>query len=71
MGFSPDFSNHALFHYEYLKEMLLERNIRYTKANPLEVAKESYLNEIIKRIEVNSGHLESFRTFYNFCRTIA
>ncbi len=37
MGIAPNFDTHAQFHLDYLKAMLLERNIRYTKNHPREV----------------------------------
>lgn len=41
------FSTSAQFHEEYLSEMLLEKNIRYTKKNPNGVTEKHYLEELV------------------------
>ena len=63
------FDTHANFHFTYLREMLLERNIRYSKNHPREVAEPYYLDELSKRCE-NTGHLKSFKKFIEFCEII-
>lgn len=57
------------FHTTYLREMLAERNVRYSKNNPNEVTEEYFLNEIIKRNN-KTNHLPSFKYFIDFCETI-
>lgn len=64
-----DFDNHANFHFAYLKEMLLERNIRYTKNHPRDVAESYYLKRLIERGE-SDDHMLSFIHFYNLCKKI-
>ena len=66
---SFDFETHAQFHEDYLSEMLLERNIRYTKKNPNGVTDEAYLNELILRAN-SSPHIETFKDFLDFCAVI-
>lgn len=57
------------FHFLYLREYLLERNISYTKEFPREVTQEYYLNELIKR-NANTSHLASFKYFLDFCKDL-
>lgn len=57
------------FHHSYLKEMLQEKNIRYTKKNPNGVVEEHYLNELISRQE-DTNHLLSFKSFLDFCKMV-
>lgn len=64
-----DFDNHANFHFAYLKEMLLERNVRYTKNHPRDVAERHYLERLIERGE-KDNHILSFLNFYNLCKEI-
>ena len=63
------FDNHAIFHFTYLKEVLLERNVRYTKNHPRDVAESHYLKRLIERGE-NDNHILSFMKFYNLCKKI-
>lgn len=60
------FSTSAQFHEEYLSEMLLEKNIRYTKKNPSGVTEKHYLAELISR-QSETNHLLSFKDFVDFC----
>ena len=69
MGIFRDFNNHAQFHHQYLKKMLLEKNIRYTKVNPRGVVEPNYLNQLISRTE-QTRHLGSLKTFLDFCKLI-
>jgi len=64
-----DFGNHASFHFAYLREMLLERNVRYSKNYPRDVAEKHYLERLIERGETDS-HILSFMYFYNLCKKI-
>lgn len=57
------------FHFLYLREYLLERNISYTKEYPREVTEEYYLNELIKR-NSDTSHIASFRVFLEFCQDL-
>ena len=64
-----DFGSSAQFHEEYLAEMLLEKNIRYTKRNPNGVVEKHYLKELISR-QKETDHLLSFKDFLDFCATV-
>jgi hypothetical protein len=63
------FDTHANFHFTYLRELLLERNIRYSKNHPREVADPYYLEELTKRCE-KTNHLGSFKRFIEFCEMV-
>lgn len=69
MPIYKDFDNHAIFHFSYLKEILLERSIRYTKNYPRDVAENHYLERLIERGK-NDNHILSFMNFYNICKEI-
>ena len=51
------------FHYAYLREMLKEYNIRYSKHNPKAVLEETYFDEIVKRVLDEPTNLNSFSGF--------
>lgn len=55
----PRFNTKAQFHFKYLKEALLERNINYSKRLPSELYHETYLSNMIKRVKDDS-HITSF-----------
>lgn len=55
----PGFRVKAEFHLEYLKEMLRERNLNYSKKLPRAVQEESYLRALVNRHEI-TGHIQSF-----------
>ena len=57
------------FHFNYLRELLKERTVSYTKKNPKGVMEESYLYELIKRIK-ETGHLSSLKSFIDFCKDV-
>lgn len=64
-----EYDSVSQFHQIYLSEMLLEKNINYSKKNPREVVEEYYLNELINRSQ-ETNHLTTFKTFINFCSQI-
>lgn len=64
-GDEERFSTKAQFHNRYLKLMLRERNVNYSKSNPYEVCKVSYLNELISRSR-STEHLKTFSQWYEF-----
>ncbi len=66
MGRMDAFETHAQFHAAYLRQILLERNTRYSKKNPSVVAEFSFLNELIKRTE-ETQHIQTFANFLDFC----
>lgn len=70
MGVFPGFQNHAAFHEAYLKEMLSERNERYTKRNPGPVQEKAYLEQLMQRADSEEQHLASFKYFIDQLREI-
>lgn len=64
------FDLHATFHLSYLKQLLKERNARYSKRNVAAVNAETYIHELIKRVE-ETQHLQSFAFFYRKCKEIS
>lgn len=63
---NPDlFSRTAHFHIKYLKRMLEERNMRYSKNDTEDVCTKAYLEQLIKRYK-NTGHIPSFGSWYEF-----
>ena len=57
------------FHFNYLKELLAERNGTYTKKNPKEVVEEYFLKQLIDRSQKTS-HIQTFQYFVQFCEQI-
>ncbi len=66
----PGFNSKAQFHEDYLKRMLREKGLRYTKRNPGDVGSSHYIDELQKRIRDCPGQLESLNSFFSFCRKI-
>ena len=66
-----DYETHAQFHYDYLRFIFEERNISYTKRNPSHAGSKQYFNQIIRRIERNNDHLQSFQTFLEICKELS
>ncbi|MDM8561593.1 hypothetical protein [Candidatus Parabeggiatoa sp. HSG14] len=60
----------SIYHYEYLRYMLLEKRIRYSKTNPKDVTKEYYLQELKKRVS-DTPHLNTLKIFLDFCDSLA
>jgi len=58
------------YHYEYLKQMLFFKNIRYSKTKPYEVGKAYYIEELKKRLEKTPTHLSSLKKFFDLCDSI-
>jgi hypothetical protein len=66
----PGFGSTSQFHMAYLKRMLLERGIRYTKNFPGDVEKPPYIKELQKRVADCPCHLISLQEFFSFCKKI-
>jgi hypothetical protein len=67
----PKYQGHsttAAFHFKYLKKILEEKHISYSKKLPQGVTEEHYLNELKKRTADN--HISSFKEFIDFCESI-
>ena len=60
-------SSTAKFHYRYLKSVLEERNMSYSKNNTIAVQHQAYLQQLISRFEV-TGHLATFGSWYEFVK---
>lgn len=58
-------STTAKFHLKYLKKMLAERNMNYSKNSTGAVASSQYLEQLIQRYK-SSGHIISFGNWYDF-----
>lgn len=69
MGKLETHATHAQFHSAFLRELLSEKNIEYTKANPKGVMEEHFLNELIKR-SYATNHIQTFKSFIDFCNKI-
>lgn len=68
----PSFSkekNTAQYHLQYLKYMLIERNMKYSKNNVQDVGCSDYLSALICR-STKTNHLKSFGEFYSLCEKI-
>ncbi|MFP4413897.1 hypothetical protein [Coleofasciculus sp.] len=62
--------NHADFHFKYLQKIFEARNISYTKKFPGDAMKRYYLEQLQKRVQDDSTHLETFQNFLSFCEII-
>ena len=72
MRVSDDFSGSiGDFHYQYLKTMLRQKNIRYSKSNPKEVIKSHYIGELQSRLDTDANSLHSMRVLFNFLEQIS
>lgn len=60
----------SIYHETYLRKMLAEKTIRYSKSTPREVGEVHYLNQLQKRVS-ETQHLISLRNFFNFCENIS
>ncbi len=49
------------FHYKYLKKVLSDRNIRYSKSHPVEVTEPYYIGELEARIKSDVDSMKSMR----------
>jgi len=60
----------SIYHEIYLRKMLAEKNIRYSKSTPREVGESHYLEQLQKRVS-DTQHLMSLKIFFNFCEIIS
>lgn len=65
----PDYRNKAHFHFSYLREVFKERNIRYSKSKPKEVAEATYFNELVKRTNETTD-LPTLKVFLDFLEEV-
>jgi len=61
------FATTAKFHLRYLKRMLEERNMTYSKNNTIAVQQQAYLQQLISRFET-TGHIATFGSWYGFVK---
>lgn len=54
------------YHFQYLKNMLREKNIRYSKKNPQGVTESYYIDELRSRIKSDPNCLNSLQNFLMF-----
>ena len=54
------------YHYQYLKTMLAEKNIRYSKSHPKEVGQRYYLDELRGRVIDQPDKLKSMNFLFSF-----
>ena len=68
----PDEYNGSIgnYHYHYLKAMLIEKNVRYSKSNPNSVTESSYIDELWKRLNSSQDCLESMRRLFGFFKMV-
>ncbi len=59
----------AAFHEEYLKEMLREKHLKYSKRNPKTVCEPLYIERLQSRVE-ETKHLRTLKKFFDFCHNI-
>lgn len=64
------FDSISQFHVDYLKKMLKEKGIRYTKHYPGNVGEPHYIKALQKRIEDKPNDLKTLKEFFSFCETI-
>jgi hypothetical protein len=64
------FNRIAQFHEDYLKRMLKEKGIHYTKRNPREVGESHYIEELKKRVTDAPQQLKTLQDFFRFCESI-
>jgi len=58
------------FHYNYLKAMLREKNIRYNKTSTKDVGESYYINELEARLKHDTNSLNSMRYLFSFLKQI-
>lgn len=66
----PGFKSLAEFHYNYLRLMLKEKGIRYTKKYPGNVGEPPYIEALQKRVDDSPGHLKTLQEFFSFCASL-
>ena len=64
------FNSISKFHEDYLKRMLKEKGIHYTKQNPVVVGELHYIKALKKRVGDTPQHLKTLQNFFQFCEAI-
>ncbi len=60
----------SAYHYEYLRNMLAVRNIRYSKKYPRDTLEPYYIDQLKNRIQQTPDHLKTLQDFFEFCTLI-
>ncbi len=61
---------HAKFHGQYLRALLRDKHIQYSKTRPGNVAEPHYLAAMLDRVHQYPSHLPTFQAFVDFCKDI-
>lgn len=69
MPIHSNYEFHSQFHYIYARLMLSERSIRYSKTRPRQVCSQTFLDQLIARLEI-SADIESFGEFIKFMGSV-
>jgi hypothetical protein len=56
------FNSISQFHFDYLRKLLNEKNISYSKDKPSDTVEKYYLEQLIKRAN-ETNDLKSFKSF--------
>lgn len=60
----------SIYHEIYLRKMLAEKNITYSKTNPKTVDERHYLEQLQNRVK-ETAHLSSLNNFFSFCEALS
>lgn len=60
-------SSLAQFHFDYLRRVLREKRVIYSKRNPGNAHEEHYFGQLVRRCGL--GHIESFRVFLDWVKS--
>lgn len=70
MGKPRSWTNHAQFHFHYVREAFKAKHMCYTKSNPGDAATASYFASLRTRVERDPGCLPTFQRFVEFIEAI-
>jgi len=59
------------YHFNYLKNMLRAKNIRYSKSNPQAVHEPNYIKELKNRMNLDISSLKSMQILFKFLNNIS
>jgi hypothetical protein len=60
----------AEFHYKYLRDMLAERKVKYSKTRPGGALTRQYLDRLLQRIEESPQHLSTLQSVVGFFQAV-
>ena len=61
---------YAEFHEIYLKAIFNAKGLKYTKTMPRDAQEKHYFEQLLKRIDQEPEHLQTFRAFISFCENL-